>query len=1004
MGIFQFGLLTLIVVRVIAIMVTLDLAARLKDIRYRWVSLGWGIYVLSAMAGFLSPYGPVWEFLYPFLAAAALLVAVMATLGLFYEMKPILMLACVGGILAVGGTIRLLASMQSAAIFFMAVQFLTLVCAAVILFRSYQGFRQIAGGSLKWLIVVFLLGASQVLVTFWHVNPVQNPVSMIGTIAISVAMLIFFVYLEQTLLQARFQHGEERYRRIVQNAQEGIWETDSEGRTVFSNEALQKLLGYSAEELRNRPVEEFVYAYDQDSVQEIRAKLRQGERIQYEVRLLRRDGDLITALVSSSPIQNTEKVYQGAVDTVLDMSEQYQRQQELTVIANVSSALRLAPTRKEMGPILVDQAAQLLHAAAAALVIRVGDYDEVFVEEAGGAWASLRGLRCKSVELTERLAEVTPDYYVACGIVAAREQQIGAVWVGRERVFEVGEQHLLYSISDITANAIQRAALHETTENRARQLAIANRMGQELVGSRELHSVYQTACKYVRQLINADNFGISLYDTEKSELTAAFMMNGADEIDPSEFPPLHYTPADANYGRAKAIYTARPVVCDELGSRARAGRGHFLGQGELPETGVYVPLLVEGRVIGLMELQSYQVNIYNQNEADFLSMLANQVGLAIMNARLFDETQRQLRQLTSLRAIDQTIIHNMDLSSTLKAICEQAAVQLNVEGVAVHLARGKSGVLALMACCSPDGKLMFRGKVGHTLAAWVAEKRTILTIDDMANPPEEFLGDESIQAVHEAGIQKYVGIPLESKNMFEGVMELYGSDARRMDREWLEFSITIAGQLSIAVENAILFSDLQQSNRELAEAYDATIEGWSRALDLRDKETEGHTRRVTDMTLRLAEAMGVSGEERVYYRRGALLHDIGKMGIPDSILLKPGSLTTEEWAIMRRHPSYAQAMLSPIPYLWQSLDIPYSHHERWDGSGYPRGLKGELIPLAARIFAVVDVWDALTSNRPYRPAWGEEEALAYIRDQAGKHFDPAVVNIFLENYPEWTKT
>ena len=677
---------------------------------------------------------------------------------------------------------------------------------------------------------------------------------------------------------------------------------------------------------------------------------------------------------------------------------------KLTVIANVSSALRLAPTRKEMGPILVDQAAQLLHAAAAALVIRVGDYDEVFVEEAGGAWASLRGLRCKSVELTERLAEVTPDYYVACGIVAAREQQIGAVWVGRERVFEVGEQHLLYSISDITANAIQRAALHETTENRARQLAIANRMGQELVGSRELHSVYQTACKYVRQLINADNFGISLYDTEKSELTAAFMMNGADEIDPSEFPPLHYTPADANYGRAKAIYTARPVVCDELGSRARAGRGHFLGQGELPETGVYVPLLVEGRVIGLMELQSYQVNIYNQNEADFLSMLANQVGLAIMNARLFDETQRQLRQLTSLRAIDQTIIHNMDLSSTLKAICEQAAVQLNVEGVAVHLARGKSGVLALMACCSPDGKLMFRGKVGHTLAAWVAEKRTILTIDDMANPPEEFLGDESIQAVHEAGIQKYVGIPLESKNMFEGVMELYGSDARRMDREWLEFSITIAGQLSIAVENAILFSDLQQSNRELAEAYDATIEGWSRALDLRDKETEGHTRRVTDMTLRLAEAMGVSGEERVYYRRGALLHDIGKMGIPDSILLKPGSLTTEEWAIMRRHPSYAQAMLSPIPYLWQSLDIPYSHHERWDGSGYPRGLKGELIPLAARIFAVVDVWDALTSNRPYRPAWGEEEALAYIRDQAGKHFDPAVVNIFLENYPEWTKT
>ena len=127
------------------------------------------------------------------------------------------------------------------------------------------------------------------------------------------------------------------------------------------------------------------------------------------------------------------------------------------------------------------------------------------------------------------------------------------------------------------------------------------------------------------------------------------------------------------------------------------------------------------------------------------------------------------------------------------------------------------------------------------------------------------------------------------------------------------------------------------------------------------------------------------------------MHDIGKMGVPDNILLKPGPLTEEEWEIMRKHPQFAYELLTPIDYLHQALDIPYSHHEKWDGTGYPRGLKGEEIPLAARIFAVVDVWDALTSERPYRPAWSREKAIEYIKTQSGVHFDPQVVEVFLES-------
>ncbi|NNJ10964.1 PAS domain S-box protein [Chloroflexales bacterium ZM16-3] len=188
---------------------------------------------------------------------------------------------------------------------------------------------------------------------------------------------------------------------------------------------------------------------------------------------------------------------------------------------------------------------------------------------------------------------------------------------------------------------------------------------------------------------------------------------------------------------------------------------------------------------------------------------------------------------------------------------------------------------------------------------------------------------------------------------------------------------------------------LQEANRALAEAYDATIIGWSQALELRDKETHGHSQRVTDLTVRLSRALGIADEEIEHIRRGALLHDIGKMGVPDSILLKPGPLTDAEWEQMRMHPVYAYDLLHQITFLEPALAIPISHHERWDGKGYPAGISGTKIPLAARIFAVVDVWDALTNDRPYRSAWPPSRARTYIAEHAGIHFDPAVVEVFL---------
>lgn len=238
-------------------------------------------------------------------------------------------------------------------------------------------------------------------------------------------------------------------------------------------------------------------------------------------------------------------------------------------------------------------------------------------------------------------------------------------------------------------------------------------------------------------------------------------------------------------------------------------------------------------------------------------------------------------------------------------------------------------------------------------------------------------------------------LPLSTHENINGALLILSRQPERFDAGWQDFLVSLASQTAVAFENATLLGNLQGAHRELSTAYEATIEGWSKALELRDKETKGHSERVTSLCLRLARQMGFPENEIVNFRRGVLLHDIGKMGIPDSILLKPGPLSDDEWVIMRQHPQYACQMLAGIDYLKPVIDIPYCHHEKWDGSGYPRGLAGEQIPLAARIFAIVDVWDALTTDRPYRPAWSSTAARDYLMKQAGKHFDPHIVPVFL---------
>ena len=358
--------------------------------------------------------------------------------------------------------------------------------------------------------------------------------------------------------------------------------------------------------------------------------------------------------------------------------------------------------------------------------------------------------------------------------------------------------------------------------------------------------------------------------------------------------------------------------------------------------------------------------------------------------------QQQLSRISALRDVDRLITTSLDLRLTMKQILAQAERQLGVDASAgLVLDAGLNTLHYLASQGLPESALSRSGiRLGKGLAGRVALERQTVHYPDLRQAAAAI---PEARPLADAGFTEYYGVPLSSRGQLKGVLEVFRRASRRLDPDWLEYLETLAGQAALAVDSIQMFEGLIRSNLELAEAYDATIEGWSRVLDLRYMEAEGHTDRVTRLTLELARLSGLSEKELIGVRWGAQLHDIGKMAIPDAVLLKPGPLSDEEWILMKKHPLLAGEMLAPIRHLHQALEIPLYHHEKWDGTGYPRGLKGAQIPLAARLFAVVDIWDALCSDRPYRQAWPRDRVLEYIRGLSGTHLDPKVVDLFFES-------
>lgn len=384
-----------------------------------------------------------------------------------------------------------------------------------------------------------------------------------------------------------------------------------------------------------------------------------------------------------------------------------------------------------------------------------------------------------------------------------------------------------------------------------------------------------------------------------------------------------------------------------------------------------------------------------EDEVHLLIAIGDMIASALHRAAEHEQTERRLQRIAALHAIDQAITSSMDLRVTLSVLLDQVVRQLEVDAADVLLNDTQLQMLKYA-----EGRGFHFNKtnnmalrLGEGLAGRVALYRRLMSIPKLSQSENTIIRTSLIESEK---FVAYYGVPLIAKGKLKGVLEIFHRKPLNVEAEWIDFLETLATQTAIAIDSAELFNDIQQSNMELNLAYIATLEGWVRALDLRDKETEGHTQRVTKRTVQLARSMGISEEELLHMHRGALLHDIGKIGIPDHILNKTGPLTDDEWNLMHKHPIYAYEMLNKIDFLKPALDIPYFHHEKWNGTGYPQGLEGEQIPLAARIFAVVDVWDALSYDRPYRKAWPQKDVYEYVIGQAGKHFDPQVVETWLE--------
>jgi PAS domain S-box-containing protein len=821
--------------------------------------------------------------------------------------------------------------------------------------------------------------------------------------------------------------SENIFRRAIEAAGAVPYRRDHRTNSyIYMGEGIRAITGYDPSEYTSELLDSLIVenrlgpAAGNIGINEAIALARSGHLPQWQNDILirTRGGDLRWIADSSVEILNETGESIGSIGILQDITERRSREREMEAIATLSAQLRTANDRTQIVPIVTDQLIEIMHSDTATFVIHDAASGHNRIELTRGRLAEWTGRTMEGGAgiighvITTGQPYTTADLHkdsigndqalfppgtsIGCAPLIAQGQTLGALSVSRTTALTESDMRILTAIADIAASAYRRAILYDETRHRADQLAAVNRLGRTLSETFDVADIYRQVHETIFQLIpDVAALSIESFDDREQLIHIEYSVQDGEVLNSADLPSQSLELASLGL-QSTVIASRQPLVVNDL--QGMNWRNVIPWRPRTPievtKSALLAPMLAKGAVRGVVQLQSYSINRFTQNDAELLSFIANTAAIAIENARLFAETQLRLQRMQALHRIDEAVSASLDLRLTLNVMLTQAITQLGVDATSVLLLRSHNQSLEYAAGQGFRTRAIeqssIRIGVGVTGRAALERRPTYaVRIDDIGN---DFQRRNLLAA---EGFKSYYAVPIIAKGNIKGVLEFFHRSNLETGHEWEDFADTLARQAAIAVENIVLFDDLQRTNTELTLAYDTTLEGWSHALDLRDKETEGHTERVTELAVQLGRAMGMGEADILNLRRGSLLHDIGKMGIPDAILLKQGPLNEDEWTIMRKHPEYAYDLLKPIAFLKNALDIPYCHHERWDGTGYPRGLLGTEIPLAARVFSVVDVWDALRSNRPYREAWPEETVLGYIEENSGEQFDPQVVQIFL---------
>ena len=788
---------------------------------------------------------------------------------------------------------------------------------------------------------------------------------------------------------AELKRSEDALRRerdfaegLIETAQTIVLVLDTEGRILRFNPYMEELSGYALEEVRGRDwFSLFLPERDRESIRSLFLKA---------IGDIQTRGEVTTILTKDRRARHIEwydktlKDDEGGVIGLLAIGQDItERRQVDEKLKESLSLLQIAEEVARLGgwSIDLDQNRVLWSDVVA----------DIHGMPAGYAPSVVEAMNFYAPEWRERITALFTDC-VQNGTAYSEELQIITAPGKRIWVHTIGEavrdeQGRIYRVKGVFQDISEHRQTKEAIQQRVLELETVNQLSLAIRSILNRDELLSTMLDEALAILNTTHGSIELYNKTTENLEKTITRGWHDQV---IGPRVHSSEGIAGrVFKSGELYISREIASDPYARPA--------SRGLIPAGwgGIFLPIRTAEQILGVLIVSVPSEHELNPNEIRLLSILSEMTGAALQRMQLHAQTVRRLEQLNCLRTIDQAITSSRDKTLTLNILLTNTVSQLKVDAADVLLLQPGSHLLEL-AASSGFHSLVFKSiSLRDSVASFVVSGNRPYTSLKIGSPILQRHPQFENLWVDE-GFDCYWCVPLSVNGDVKGVLEVYRKTAFTPDADWLDFLAALAGQAAIAIENAQLFENLQHSNLDLNIAYDATIEGWSRALDLRDRDTEGHTLRVTDLTLKLARAMRIHGHQLTAIRRGALLHDIGKMGIPDSILLKEGPLTDEEWVVMRMHPGLAHNLLAPIHYLKDALDIPYCHHEKWDGSGYPRGLAGEGIPLAARVFAVIDVWDALTNDRPYRKKWTEKKALAYIIEQRGRHFDPDVVDVFLE--------